>query len=326
MVPLDVVQQVLGVEVGRPAVRASFPSAVTSPIQPRPGADIDRLCPTLIRGQVTTEVLQHVPNVGIGAILRRLAPLGRRLGRRFRGLPRSRGRGCRRPYRWHAWGLWQVQHSPHGKPLLHPAAPRVGELLPVALDLPPGRGERPQPRPHVLCHDQAEGISSALPAEACRGRACHGPLEVQRVAPVATQCTKVQGLQVGGADREHRALSAIVQAQRRGVGLQRRHNPIPRPRRAMQQCQRGCRPVAGGLRRRGPGECRRVTLQRPAHASCMLSLPHVARGYGPDVLPLDHRRPRDLHEDRRRRWMSSAVHLCALRTGPSPLRHSRNTR
>ena len=42
---------------------------------------------------------------------------------------------------------------------------------------------------------------SALPAEACRGHACHGPLEVQRFAPVATQCTKVQGLQVGGADR-----------------------------------------------------------------------------------------------------------------------------
>ena len=68
MVPLDVDQQVLGVELGRPAVRASFPCAVTSPIQPRPGADVDRLCPTLLRGQVTTEVLQHVPNVGIAAI------------------------------------------------------------------------------------------------------------------------------------------------------------------------------------------------------------------------------------------------------------------
>ena len=43
------------------------------------------------------------------------------------------------------------------------------------------------------------------------------------------------------------------------------------------------------------------TLQRPAHDSCMLSLPHVARGYGPDVLPLDRRRSRDLHKDRRRR-------------------------
>ena len=232
-------------EVGRPAVRASFPCAVTSPIQPRPGADVDRLCPTLIRGQVTAEVPQHVPNIDIGAILRRGAPLGRRLGRRFRGLLRRRSRGRRRPHWWHAWWLRQVQHSPHGKLLIHPAAPRVGELLPVALDPPPGSGERPEPRPHVLRHNQAEGISSALPAEACRGRACHGPLEVQRVAPVAAQCTKVQGLQVGGADREHRALPAIVQAQRRGVGLQRRHNPVPRPRRAMEQCLRGCRPVAG---------------------------------------------------------------------------------
>ena len=232
-------------EVGWPAVRASFPCAVTSPIQPRPAADVDRLCPTLIRGQFTAEVPQHVPNVDIGAILRRGAPLGRRLGRRFRGLLRRRSRGRRRPHWWHAWWLRQVQHSPHGKLLIHPAAPRIGELLPVALDPPPGSGERPEPRPHVLRHNQAEGISSALPAEACRGRACHGPLEVQRVAPVATQCTKVQGLQVGRADREHRALPAIVQAQRRGVGLQRRHNPVPRPRRAMQQCQRGCRPVAG---------------------------------------------------------------------------------
>ena len=301
MVPLDVIKQVLGVEVGGPALRASFPCAVTSPIQPRPEADVDRLCPTLLRGQVTDEVLQHVPNVGIGAILRRGAPLGRRLGRRFRGLPRRRGRRCRRPYRWHAWWLQQVQRSPHGKLLLLPAAPRVGELLPLALDLPPGRGERPEPRPHVLRHDQAEGISSALPAEACRGRACHDPLEVRRFAPVATQCTKVQGLQVGEADREHRALSAIVQAQCRGVGLQCRHNPAPRPRQAMQRCQRGCRPVAGGLRCRSPGEGRRVTLRRPAHDSCMLSLQDVARGYGPDVLPLDRWRSRDLHEDRRRR-------------------------
>ena len=178
MVPLDVVQQVLGVEVGRPAVRASFPCAVTSPIQPRPGADVDRLCPKLIRGQVTAEVPQHVPNVDIGAILRRGAPLGRRLGRRFRGLLRRHGRGRRRPHWWHAWWLRQVQHSPHGKLLIHPAAPRVGGLLPVALDPPPGSGERPEPRPHVLRHNKAEGVSSALPAEACRGRACHGPLEV----------------------------------------------------------------------------------------------------------------------------------------------------
>ena len=125
MVPLGVVQQVLGVEVGGPAVLASSPCAVTSPIQPRPRADVDRLRPTLLRGQVTAEVLQHVPNVGIGAILRRGAPLGRRLGRCFRGRPRRRGRGCRRPYRWHAWWLRQVQHSPNGKLLLHPAAPRV---------------------------------------------------------------------------------------------------------------------------------------------------------------------------------------------------------
>ena len=131
-------------EVGRPAVRASFPCAVTSPIQPRPGADVDRLCPTLIRGQVTAEVPQHVPNVDIGAILRRGAPLGRRLGRRFRGLLRRRSRGRRRPHWWHAWWLRQVQHSPHGKLLIHPAAPRVGELLPVALDPPPGSGERPE--------------------------------------------------------------------------------------------------------------------------------------------------------------------------------------
>ena len=81
MVPLDVVQQVLGVEVGGPAVLASSPCAVTSPIQSRPGADVDRLRPTLLRGQVTAEVLQHVPNVGIGAILRRGAHLGQRLGR-----------------------------------------------------------------------------------------------------------------------------------------------------------------------------------------------------------------------------------------------------
>ena len=58
-----------------------------------------------------------------------------------------------------------------------------------------------------------EDISSALPAEAHRDQAYHGPLEVQSRASVATQSTKVQGLQVGGADREHRALPAIVQAK-----------------------------------------------------------------------------------------------------------------
>ena len=83
MVPLDVVQQVLGVEVGGPAVLASSPCAVTRPIQPRPGADVDRLRPTLLRGQVTAEVLQHVPNVGIGAILRRGLLLGGGLGAAF---------------------------------------------------------------------------------------------------------------------------------------------------------------------------------------------------------------------------------------------------
>ena len=43
MVRLDVVQHVLGVEVGGPAVLASSPCAVTGPIQPRPGADVDCL-------------------------------------------------------------------------------------------------------------------------------------------------------------------------------------------------------------------------------------------------------------------------------------------
>ena len=43
MVPLKVVQQVLGVEVGGPAVLAGFPRAVTRSIQPRPGADVDPL-------------------------------------------------------------------------------------------------------------------------------------------------------------------------------------------------------------------------------------------------------------------------------------------
>ena len=140
------------------------------------------------------------------------------------GLDATFGPGRCRPNRRHAWWLWQVQHPTDGKLLLHPGAPSVGELLPVALDPPPGCGERPEPRPHVLRHDQAEGISSALPAEAHRGRARHNPLEVQRRASVATQSTKVQGLQVGGADSEHRALPAIVQVQCRGVGLQRHHD------------------------------------------------------------------------------------------------------
>ena len=83
MVPLEVVQQVLGVEVGGPAVLAGFPRAVTSPIQPRLGEDVDRLRSTLLRGQIAAKVLQHVPNVGIAAILRSEAPLGLRLGRCF---------------------------------------------------------------------------------------------------------------------------------------------------------------------------------------------------------------------------------------------------
>ena len=86
-----------------------------------------------------------------------------------------------------------------------------------------------EPRPHVLRHNQAEGISSALPAETDRGRAYHGPLEVQRRASVATQGTKVQGLHIGGANRERRALPTIVHTQCRGVGLQRHNDPAPRP-------------------------------------------------------------------------------------------------
>ena len=158
MVPLKVVQQVTGVEVGGPAVLAGFPRAVTSSIPSRPGADVDHLRSTLLRDQVAAEVPQHVPNVGIAAILRWGAPLGWRLGRCLWSRPRRSGRGRRRPKRQHAWWLRQVQRPPHGKLLLHPAAPRIGELLTVALDLPPGREQRPEPRPHVLRHDQTEGI------------------------------------------------------------------------------------------------------------------------------------------------------------------------
>ena len=52
-------------------------------------------------------------------------------------------------------------------------------------------------------------VEAALPAEAHRGRAYHSPLEVQRRASVATESTKVQGLQVGEADREHRHTGAV---------------------------------------------------------------------------------------------------------------------
>ena len=75
----------------------------------------------------------------------------------------------------------------------------------------------------------------------------------------------------------------------------------------------------------GPWGGRCVILQRPAHDSCMLSLPHVARGYGPDVLIGIAGGRVTSTKTAGAGGMSSAVHLCALRTGPSPLRHSRNT-
>ena len=112
LVPLEVVQQVLGVEVGRPAVLAGFPCAVTSPIQPTPGADVDRLRSTLLRGQVAAEVLQHVPNFGIAAILTWGASLGWQLERFLWGWLCRSVRGCRRPNGRHAWWLRQLQHPP----------------------------------------------------------------------------------------------------------------------------------------------------------------------------------------------------------------------
>ena len=55
--------------MGGPAVLAGSPRAATSPIQARPGADVDLLRATLLRGQFAAEVLQHVPNDGIAALL-----------------------------------------------------------------------------------------------------------------------------------------------------------------------------------------------------------------------------------------------------------------
>ena len=101
--------------------------------------------------------------------------------------------------------------------------------------------------------------------------------------------------------------------------------PQPSTTPATRYAAGGCRPVAGGLRCRGPGEGRCVTLHRPAHDSCMLSLPHVARGYGPGVLPWIAGGRVTSTKTAGAGGMSSAVHLCALRTGPSSLRHSRNT-
>ena len=112
--------------------------------------------------------------------------------------------------------------------------------------------------------------------------------------------TKVQGLQVGRADRERCVLPTIVHAQRCGVGLQRHNDPAPRPRPNVQQRQRGRMPVARGLCCGALGGGRCLTVQRPARSSRMLSLPHVARGYGQDVLLVDPWWLRHFHEHSRR--------------------------
>ena len=70
-------------------VLGGSPRAATSSIQPRPGADVDVLRPTLLRGQFAAEVPQHVPNVGIAAIPVGGALLGKRLGPRGGGRARS---------------------------------------------------------------------------------------------------------------------------------------------------------------------------------------------------------------------------------------------
>ena len=154
-------------KVGGPQVFAGPPRAMARPLQLGPRADDELLRPMLLRGHFSPEDPEHVPKDGVVAILVGEVLLGRRLRR---CLWDGGGRGCR-PNRRHTGGLRHVQHPPHGKLLLHPAAPCIGELLPVTLNLPPGRGERSEPRRHVLRHDQVEGIASTLPAETDRGRA-----------------------------------------------------------------------------------------------------------------------------------------------------------
>ena len=83
MVFRQVVQDVLGVEGARPQVFAGPPRAMAPPLWLRLGADVDLAPPTLLRGELSPQVSQHHPDVGVVAILLGEAHLGGFLRRSF---------------------------------------------------------------------------------------------------------------------------------------------------------------------------------------------------------------------------------------------------